>query len=56
MCAESVPWKCHRSLISDALTARGVKVLHIIGGQQKEHSLTASAHVEGERVTYPALL
>jgi uncharacterized protein (DUF488 family) len=56
MCAESVPWKCHRSLISDALTARGVTVEHIIGGQQREHGLTAAAHVEDERVTYPALL
>jgi uncharacterized protein (DUF488 family) len=56
MCAESVPWRCHRSLISDALTARGVSVLHIIGGQQREHSLTVAARVEGERVTYPALL
>jgi uncharacterized protein (DUF488 family) len=56
MCAESVPWRCHRSLISDALTARGVHVLHIIGAQQREHALTAAARVEGERVTYPALL
>jgi uncharacterized protein (DUF488 family) len=31
MCAEAVPWRCHRSLIADALTARGVEVLHIIG-------------------------
>jgi uncharacterized protein (DUF488 family) len=56
MCAESVPWKCHRSLISDVLTARGVTVRHIIGGQQREHGLTSAARVEGERVTYPALL
>jgi uncharacterized protein (DUF488 family) len=56
MCAESVPWKCHRSLISDALTARGVAVRHIIGGQQREHGLTSAARVEDERVTYPALL
>ncbi len=56
MCAESVPWRCHRSLISDALTACGVKVMHIIGGRQREHSFTAAARIEGERVTYPALL
>lgn len=56
MCAESVPWKCHRSLISDALTARGVAVRHIIGGQQREHAMTAAAHVDGEHVTYLALL
>ena len=56
MCAEAVPWRCHRSLISDGLTARGVKVLHIIGGRQREHFLTPAARVEGERVTYPTLL
>ena len=56
MCAESVPWRCHRSLISDALTARGVTVLHIIGGKQREHSFTSAARVDGARVTYPALL
>jgi uncharacterized protein (DUF488 family) len=56
MCAESVPWRCHRSLISDALTARGSAVRHIIGAQQREHALTTAARVEGERVTYPALL
>ena len=56
MCAESVPWKCHRSLISDALTARGVVVTHIIGSQHREHTLTPAVHLEGSRVTYPALL
>jgi uncharacterized protein (DUF488 family) len=56
MCAESLPWKCHRSLIADALTARGICVRHLIGGEQREHELTAAARVEGESVTYPALL
>jgi uncharacterized protein (DUF488 family) len=56
MCAESVPWRCHRSLISDALLARSISVTHIIGGQQREHMLTAAARVDDERVTYPALL
>ncbi len=56
MCAESLPWRCHRSLISDALTARGVQVLHIAGGGQREHSLTAVAKVDGEHVTYPTML
>jgi uncharacterized protein (DUF488 family) len=56
MCAESLPWKCHRSLISDALTARGVTVRHIFGGQQKKHALTSAARVEGGQITYPALL
>jgi uncharacterized protein (DUF488 family) len=56
MCAESVPWRCHRSLISDALTARGVEVLHIVGGKQREHTPTPAARIEGGGVTYPALL
>ncbi len=56
MCAESLPWRCHRSLISDALVARGVQVLHIVGGKEREHALTATARVEGASVTYPALL
>jgi uncharacterized protein (DUF488 family) len=56
MCAESVPWRCHRSLISDALTAQGVTVLHIIGAQHREHTLTPAARHDGGRVTYPALL
>jgi uncharacterized protein (DUF488 family) len=56
MCAESVPWRCHRSLIADALVARGVEVQHLIGGRQRDHTVSASARVEGGRVTYPALL
>jgi uncharacterized protein (DUF488 family) len=56
MCAESLPWRCHRSLIADALLARGVAVRHILGGQEREHALTAAARVEADRVTYPALL
>jgi uncharacterized protein (DUF488 family) len=55
MCAEAVPWRCHRSLISDALLARGVRVEHITGrGQPQPHSLTSFARVEGGRVTYPS--
>ena len=54
MCAESVPWRCHRSLIADALVARGVAVKEIIGkGRAQPHKLTPFAHVEGARVTYP---
>ncbi|HLF71603.1 MAG TPA: DUF488 domain-containing protein [Dehalococcoidia bacterium] len=56
MCAESVPWRCHRSLIADALLARGVEVVHLIGGKPREHALTPSARVEDGRVSYPALL
>ena len=54
MCAEAVPWRCHRSLISDALVARGVEVRHILGPAPAElHTLTAGARVEGRRVVYP---
>ncbi len=56
MCAESVPWRCHRSLISDALTARGVNVTHIIGAKHRAHALTAVARLEDGKVLYPALL
>lgn len=55
MCAEAVPWRCHRSLIADALAARGIAVEHITGpGHRRPHSLTPWAHVEGKHVTYPA--
>jgi uncharacterized protein (DUF488 family) len=54
MCAEAVPWRCHRMLIADALTARGVVVRHLIDRAEAiEHKLTPSARVEGEEVTYP---
>jgi uncharacterized protein (DUF488 family) len=56
MCAESVPWRCHRSLVADALTARGVPVAHIMSATKANpHKLTSFARVEGERVTYPGL-
>jgi uncharacterized protein (DUF488 family) len=55
MCAEAVPWRCHRSLISDALTARGVDALHIINaGPPQRHAMTSFARIDGTRVTYPA--
>jgi uncharacterized protein (DUF488 family) len=55
MCAEAVPWRCHRSLISDALTVRGVDVRHITGpGEPAPHHLTPFARVEGGRISYPA--
>lgn len=54
MCAEAVPWRCHRSLISDALTVRGVEVEHILSGARAQpHLLTPFARVEGTRITYP---
>jgi len=55
MCAEAVPWRCHRSLISDALIARSWRVLDLIGhSKPAEHKLTKFARVTGQRVTYPA--
>jgi uncharacterized protein (DUF488 family) len=54
MCAESVPWRCHRSLVADALTARGVLVRHILTTTRAEpHALTPWARVSGTEVTYP---
>lgn len=54
MCAEAVPWRCHRSLIADALLARGVAVTHIIGpGRARPATLTPFARVERGRITYP---
>jgi len=54
MCAESVPWRCHRSLIADALVARGIPVEEILSATRAQpHPLTPFARVEGSRVTYP---
>jgi uncharacterized protein (DUF488 family) len=54
MCAEAVPWRCHRSLISDALTVRDVDVRHITGGgEPSPHRLTPFAVVAEGRITYP---
>jgi uncharacterized protein (DUF488 family) len=54
MCAEAVPWRCHRSLIGDALMVRGVHVIHIMSaGSSKQHTLTPWAKVEGTTITYP---
>ncbi len=55
MCAEAVPWRCHRSLVADALVVRGWEVLHILGiGQVTPHRLTSFAIVEDGRLIYPA--
>src|SRR5689334_6058173 len=55
MCAEAVPWRCHRSLIADALIARGVDALEISSDTRAQpHKLTPFARVEGTDVTYPA--
>lgn len=52
MCAEAVPWRCHRSLISDAALARGTEVYHILDSESHEHKLTSFAWIEGLRVRY----
>jgi uncharacterized protein (DUF488 family) len=55
MCAEAVPWRCHRSLIADALLVRGISVREISSGvRTRPHSLTPWARVDGVQVTYPA--
>lgn len=54
MCAEAVPWRCHRSLIGDALLARNVNVEDILSERSsKPHRLTLWAKVDGTKVTYP---
>jgi uncharacterized protein (DUF488 family) len=57
MCAEAVPWRCHRSLLADALLARAVPVRHILSATHAEpHRLTAFACVENGRVSYPGVV
>lgn len=54
MCAEALRWRCHRSLVSDALYARGVQVLHILSRTRVEpHRLTSFAELHGRQVLYP---
>jgi uncharacterized protein (DUF488 family) len=55
MCAEAVPWRCHRSLIGDALNARGIAIEDIMSATRAQpHELTSFAKVNGTQVTYPA--
>ena len=55
MCAEAVPWRCHRSLIADALLARGIEVREIRNVNRTQvHSLTPWRQVNEDQVTYPA--
>jgi uncharacterized protein (DUF488 family) len=54
MCAEALPWSCHRTLISDVLVVRHVQVLHIISKDSViKHQLNELAHVEGTKISYP---
>jgi uncharacterized protein (DUF488 family) len=56
MCAEAVPWRCHRSLIGDALLARGITVMDIMSvSSVKAHALTPWAKVMGTSITYPKI-
>jgi len=56
MCAEAVPWRCHRSLIADALLAHGVRAEEIVSATRlQEHKLTPFARVDGTAITYPPL-
>jgi uncharacterized protein (DUF488 family) len=55
MCAEAVPWRCHRSMIADALVARGLEVLEISSATRAQpHKMTPFAKTEGTKVHYPA--
>jgi uncharacterized protein (DUF488 family) len=57
MCAEAVPWRCHRSVISDALVVRGLPVEHIMSETRTDtHKLRDWAQVEGTRITYPPVV
>ena len=54
MCAEAVPWRCHRSLIADALTVLGIRVEDIMSKTRSQlHSLTSFGRVRHGRITYP---
>jgi uncharacterized protein (DUF488 family) len=53
MCAEAVPWRCHRQLVADALVARGLQVMHVLGpGAPKPHALNRHARLDGDRIVY----
>jgi uncharacterized protein (DUF488 family) len=55
MCAEAVPWRCHRSLIADALLVRGIRTEDIMSLTRRQvHVLTPFAKVRGTTITYPA--
>ncbi len=55
MCAEALPWRCHRSLIADALLAKGAKVFHILSEKSLlEHKMTKFAKVRNRRIAYPS--
>ncbi len=56
MCAEALPWRCHRSLVADALVVRGIQVEHIVTLKKPiEHTMTKWAKVDGKQITYPEI-
>jgi uncharacterized protein (DUF488 family) len=54
MCAEAVPWRCHRGLIADALVARGCEVRHVLDAGTDRHTLPEFARIVNDEVTYPS--
>ena len=55
MCSEAVPWRCHRSMVADALVLRGASVLHILGvDRARAHQLNPMVHIEGAVLFYSA--
>jgi uncharacterized protein (DUF488 family) len=56
MCAESLPWQCHRQLLADAFLVRGWSVRHIMNNGCRAHKLPPFAKVEGTRIVYRGLL
>jgi uncharacterized protein (DUF488 family) len=54
MCAEAVPWRCHRNLLSDELVRRGFEVVHILGPHSRQkHEMNEHAVIADDRITYP---
>ena len=54
MCAEAVPWRCHRAMIADALVVRGIATCEIVSvNRLRAHRLTPFARVSGDEITYP---
>jgi uncharacterized protein (DUF488 family) len=56
MCAEALPWQCHRQLLADSFLVRGWQVRHIVDGGCREHKLAPFARPEGTRIIYSGLL
>jgi uncharacterized protein (DUF488 family) len=55
MCAEAVPWRCHRNLVADELTRRGHEVIHILSpGSSRKHEMSKLARVVGDHLEYPS--